>query len=224
MSKIAIVEDDTLMRDALAKTLREADFEPVCCSNFTLDAPDFIAELLRQNPDLILLDLHLPDHNGVILLRLLRKSSQTPVIMITSSSSEADEMIALDFGADDYITKPFNPQLLLLHIEAVLRRGNNQSTNIQFHNLTINLLEGSMKNERKTLTLTKNEMIILRILLRTPGKIVPRENLMTELWHNQEYINDNALTVNISRLRAKFAKLGLENAIVSRKGLGYILQ
>lgn len=224
MPKVAIVEDDPAMRGALSQILREASFEPVCCNNFSLDAPHFIAELLHQNPDLILLDLHLPDHNGAILLRLLRKSSEVPVIMITSSNSEADEMITLDFGADDYITKPFNPQILLLHIEAVLRRGNSQPSIIPFHHLTINLLDGSIKNDTKNLVLTKNEMVILRVLLRTPGKIVSRETLMTELWHNQEYINDNALTVNISRLRAKFAKLGLDDAIVSRKGLGYILQ
>lgn len=224
MSTIAIVEDDAAMRSALAQVLREADFEPVCYDNFALDAPHFVEELLKLSPDLILLDLHLPDHNGAILLRLLRKSSQVPVIMVTSSSSEADEMIALDFGADDYITKPFNSQLLLLHIEAVLRRGNNQPSTVPFHHLTINLLEGSIKNDTKTLVLTKNEIVILRALLRTPGKIVSREALMTELWHNQERINDNALTVNVSRLRAKFAKLGQDDAIVSRKGLGYILQ
>lgn len=224
MSKIAIVEDDAAMRSALVQILCEADFETITCDDFALDAPHFVATLLDQNPDLILLDLHLPDHNGVILLRLLRKSSQVPVVMITSSNSEADEMIALDFGADDYIAKPFNPQLLILHIEAVLRRGNNQPSVVPFHHLTINLLDGSIKNDTKTLVLTKNEMIILRVLLRTPGKIVSRETLMTELWHNQEYINDNALTVNISRLRTKFAKLGLDGAIVSRKGLGYILQ
>lgn len=212
------------MRRALAQTLQEADYETISCDDFALDAPNFVTQLLRQMPDLILLDLHLPGHNGAILLRLIRKSSQVPVIMITSSSSEADEMIALDFGADDYITKPFNPQLLLLRIEAVLRRGNSQPANVNFHGLTINLFDGSIKNSSKTLPLTKNEMIILRALLRTPGQIIARENLMTELWHNQEYINDNALTVNISRLRAKFAKLGRPNAIISRKGLGYILQ
>lgn len=224
MSRIVIVEDDATMRSALSQILSEADFEPVCFSDFALDAPHFVEKLLATSPDLILLDLHLPDHNGAILLRLLRKSSQVPVVMITSSNSEADEMITLDFGADDYITKPFNPQLLLLHIEAVLRRGNNQPSTVKFHDLTIDLLNGSIKNAIKTLELTKNEMVILRTLLRTPGKIVSRETLMTELWHNQEYINDNALTVNISRLRTKFAKLGLEEAIVSRKGLGYILQ
>ena len=224
MSRITIIEDDPAMRGALSQILSEADFEPVCYNNFALDAPHFVEELLKSSPDLILLDLHLPDHNGAILLRLLRKKSKTPVIMITSSNSEADEMIALDFGADDYVTKPFNPQLLLLHIEAVLRRGNNQPSIVPFHHLTINLLEGSIKNDTKTLELTKNEMVILRTLLKTPGKIISRETLMTELWHNQEYINDNALTVNISRLRSKFTKLGLEDAIASRKGLGYILQ
>lgn len=224
MSKIAIIEDDAAMRGALVQILHEAGFETAICDDFSLDAPHFIEKLLSTSPDLILLDLHLPDHNGAILLRFLRKSSEVPVIMITSSNSEADEMITLDFGADDYITKPFNPQILLLHIEAVLRRGNNQPSVTQFHHLTINLLDGSVKNDTKTLVLTKNEMIILRTLLRTPGKIVSRETLMTELWHNQEYINDNALTVNMSRLRAKFAKLGLDDAIVSRKGLGYILQ
>lgn len=224
MPRITIVEDDPAMRSALEQNLRAADYDTIECNDFSLDAADFVARLIKTSPGLVLLDLHLPDHNGAILLRLLRKSSQVPVIMITSSTSEADEMISLDFGADDYISKPFNPQLLLLRIEAVLRRGNSQPAETKFHDLTINLLDGSIKSPSKTLELTKNEMIILRALLRTSGKIVSRETLMTELWHNQEYINDNALTVNISRLRAKFTKLGLKDAIVSRKGLGYILQ
>lgn len=135
----------------LVQILQEDGYEAVSCNNFSLDAPDFVTTLLKLSPDLILLDLHLPDHNGAIILRLLRKSSQVPVVMITSSNSEADEMIALDFGADDYITKPFNPQLLILHIEAVLRRGNNQPTSIKFHHLTIDLLEGTMKDDVKTL-------------------------------------------------------------------------
>lgn len=224
MTRISIVEDDASLRNALIKTLREADYEVASFDHFALDAPHFTAELLQQNPDLILLDLHLPNHNGAILLRLIRKLSQAPIIMITSSNSEADEMVALDFGADDYMPKPFSSQLLILHIEAVLRRGNTQPTSTEFHGLTIDLLDGSIKNSSKTLSLTKNEMIVLRMLLKSQGKIISRESLMTELWHNQEYINDNALTVNISRLRAKFAKLGIEDAIISRKSLGYILQ
>ena len=142
---------------------------------------------------------------------------------LTSSGMEMDEVLSMSYGADDYITKPYNPQILLLRIAAVLKRFEGTNGPIKFHNLQVDLNKGVIESDQKRILLTKNEMIIFGHLLSHRGEIVTRDDLMTDLWNNHEYINDNALTVNVSRLRGKFKTLGMGEAIETRKGLGYIL-
>ena len=179
-------------------------------------------EILKVQPDLLLLDIHIPYLNGELLLQSLRKESNVPVIMVTSKNSEIDEALSISYGADDYITKPYNPTILLLRIAAVLKRvGEKQIPT--YKDLEINLQKGIIKRGMEEIVLTKNEMIIFHYLLNHQNKIVTREELMTDLWNNNEYINDNALSVNISRLRVKLKSVGYENAIDTRKGMGYIL-
>ncbi len=218
MKRIVIIEDDQVMRSELAELLRGAGYD-----SFTLD---YIStqNILALNPDLVLLDIHLPNQNGEQLLKELRATSETPVIMVTSSASEADELISMSYGADDYILKPYNPHILLLRISAVLKRSYHAPASRQFRQLRIDLDRGVIEDGNSRILLTKNEMIVLRHLLDSDGKIVTRDALMTDLWNNHEYINDNALTVTISRLRAKLKSLGADNAIDTRKGLGYVLQ
>ena len=127
------------------------------------------------------------------------------------------------YGADDYIIKPYNPNILLLRIGAVLKRLNNNSDTLIFKDLTINISKGIIKKGNEEIILTKNEMIIFSYLVNHQNKIVTRDELMTTLWNNEEFINDNALTVNISRLRTKLKSIGYDNAIDTRKGMGYIL-
>lgn len=129
----------------------------------------------------------------------------------------------MSYGADDYITKPYSPQILLLRIAAVLKRTETPSGPIKYRDIDVDLARGVIQNDRKRILLTKNEMIILGHLIKNRGKIVTRDELMTDLWNNHEYINDNALTVNISRVRAKMNTLGSGDAIETRKGLGYVL-
>ena len=143
--------------------------------------------------------------------------------MVTSRNSETDEALSISYGADDYITKPYNPNILLLRIEAVLRRTNSKSNLLSYKDLKINVEKGIIKRDDTEIVLTKNEMIIFYYLLNNQNRIVTRDELMTDLWNNEEFINDNALTVNISRLRAKLKDLGYEDAIDTRKGIGYIL-
>lgn len=223
MKRIAIIEDDSTMREALAALLRQSSYEVQVLDNYEASM------LLRDAPALLLLDLNLPAENGLEILKNLRKTSDLPVIMLTSSGFEADEALSMGYGADDYITKPYSPNILLLRIAAILRRTESTSRPTQYRNLKIDLDRGAIESlpdaagRRNRLLLTKNEMIILRHLLEHNGTIVTRDALMADLWNNQEYINDNALTVNISRLRTKLAKLGAADAIETRKNLGYIL-
>lgn len=227
MHRILIIEDDVAMRQALTNLLSSSDYTPVAIEEFSREK--LLSAILSSETDLILLDLNLPEQNGVQLLKQIRQTSQTPVIMVTSSNSEIDEVLSMEYGADDYVTKPYSPNVLLLRIAAVLRRSDTPSRMIKFRDLNINMARGTIEQKPngstkpKRILLTKNEMIILGHLLDHQGEIVARDALMTDLWNKQEYINDNALTVNISRLRAKLESLGAGDAIETRKGLGYIL-
>ncbi len=227
MQKVLIIEDEEAMRLQLADLLESSGYaaevlDLVQYSSHNLT--ELINQILQSQADLILLDINLADINGELLLKNLRAKNNTPVIMLTSSSSEMDEVLSMSYGADDYVTKPYNPQILLLRIAAVLKRfDTTRNTPVQYRDLKIDLVRGVMENDAKRIFLTKNEMIILSHLLDKQGEIVTRDDLMTDLWNNHEYINDNALTVNISRVRAKLKQLGAANAIDTRKGLGYVL-
>lgn len=226
MQKILVIEDEEVMRQGLVDLLRGSNYEAVALDfskNPANNLADIIDNILNIQPNLILLDINLPGINGELLLKSLRAKSEIPIIMVTSSSMEMDEVLSMSYGADDYITKPYNPQILLLRIAAVLKRMEAQSGPISFHGLQIDLNRGVIENAEKRILLTKNEMIILGHLLKHQGEIVTRDALMTDLWNNHEYINDNALTVNISRVRSKLKSLNLEDHIETRKGLGYIL-
>ncbi len=219
MEKILIIEDDELICDELSKLLEDYGYEPLILHNFS----NALQEILQLSPDLILLDINIPCQNGELLLQKIREGSNIPVIMVTSRNSETDEVLSMIYGADDYITKPYNPNILLLRIGAVLKRTNHLIENSTYKDLEINIQKGIIKKDNIEILLTKNEMIIFYYLLNHQNKIVTRDELMTDLWNNNEYINDNALTVNISRLRAKLKSVGYENAIETRKGIGYIL-
>lgn len=223
MNKIMIVEDDESISSELKELLQNSGYEAVVLQDFN----NSLNEILRVAPDLLLLDINIPYMNGELLLQSLRKSTNTPVIMVTSKNSETDEALSISYGADDYITKPYNPNILLLRIGAVLKRiktnyGAN-SNKLSYRDLLFDVQKGIIKKDSIEIVLTKNEMIIFSYLLSHKNKIVTRDELMTTLWDNTEFVNDNALTVNISRLRNKLKEIGYEDAIDTRKGQGYIL-
>ena len=220
MSKIYIVEDDRSIREELSELLRNSGYE----AEYLTDFSDSKAQILAANADLILMDINIPNLNGEQLLKEIRKETDTPVIMVTSRTSETDEVLSMSYGADDYITKPYNPTILLLRISAVLKRSAGTASVQTYHGLKVNDAKGSLTDGNKEMTLTKNEMIIFRVMLDRKGEIVTRDELMTALWDNDEFVNDNALTVNISRLRGKLAELGCDEAIETRKKQGYILR
>lgn len=219
MKKILIVEDDEKLRKNLKELLDASGYEALVLENFK----DSLKSILESNANLILLDINIPYINGEVLIREIRKESNVPIIMVTSRDSETDEALSISFGADDYITKPYNPNILLLRIGAVLKRSETTPIIVTYKDLKINMQKGTITKGDIELILTKNEMIIFNYLLNHQNKIVTRDELMTDLWSNNEYINDNALTVNVSRLRSKLKEVGYENIIETRKKVGYIL-
>lgn len=219
MKKIMIVEDDEVIKDELSELLKNSSYLVESVKNFKKAKE----EIFKYNPDLILLDINIPYLNGELLLKEIRKESSVPVIMVTSKSGEIDEALSITYGADDYITKPYNPTILLLRIQNIFKRMNQNNNALKYKDITVDLNKSELKKDDKVLVLTKNEMIIFSYLLNNKEKIVSRDELMTYLWNNEEYINDNALTVNISRLRSKLSSFGYENIIETRKGQGYIL-
>lgn len=219
MQKILIIEDEENIRNELKTLLENSGYEAIILKDFK----NSLTKIKEIKPDLILLDINIPYFNGQILLKEIREEENTPVIMVTSKNNETEEVLSMSYGADDYITKPYNPTILLLRINAVLKRLERNMSSIKYKDISINTQKGVLIKDNKEIILTKNEMIILNYLIQKRGKIVTRDELMTDLWNNSEYVNDNALTVNISRLRAKLEEVGCENAIETRKGLGYIL-
>lgn len=219
MKKIMIIEDDTIISKELYELLVNAGYEALILKDF-LNAKE---EVLKSNIDLILLDINIPYQNGEQLLKEIRKESNIPVIMVTSRANETDEILSISYGADDYITKPYSPTILLLRIQNIFKRLDNSTEVLKYKDLEVSLSRGILSGNNKELELTKNEMLIFQHLLNNQNRIVSRDELMTILWNNEEYINDNALTVNISRLRSKLEDFGYPNAIETRKGQGYIL-
>lgn len=219
MKKIAILEDDTSIALELKELLKNAGYQVLVITDYEKS----VELILKEQVDLALLDINLPTANGEIILKELRKKTTMPIIMLTSRVTEVDEILSMSYGADDYITKPYNPTILLLRIQNVLKRTENTTSSLIYNNIIVNPSKGILQSETSELSLTKNEMIIFLYLLNNKGNIVKRDELMTDLWNNNEYINDNALTVNISRLRTKLEEFGLKDVIETRKGQGYKL-
>ncbi len=219
MKKIFIVEDDKSICMELVEILENEGY----AASYLTDFEHSKEEILAAGADLILMDINIPGINGRNLLKEIRKESDIPVIMVTSRTSEMDEVLSMSYGADDFITKPYNPTILLLRIAAVLKRMEGSQNAASYRGAEVNFSKGTIRLGEKEQVLTKNEMIIFQRLLSSKDKIVSRDEIMTDLWDNEEYVNDNALTVNISRLRTKLAELGLPDAIETRKKQGYRL-
>ena len=219
MKKIFIVEDDKSICMELVEILENEGY----AASYLTDFEHSKEETLGAGADLILMDINIPGINGRNLLKEIRKESDIPIIMVTSRTSEMDEVLSMSYGADDYITKPYNPTILLLRIAAVLKRMEGSQNAASYRGAEMNFSKGTIRLGEKEQVLTKNEMIIFQRLLSSKDKIVSRDEIMTDLWDNEEYVNDNALKVNISRLRTKLAELGLPDAIETRKKQGYRL-
>ena len=221
MQKIMIVEDDQVIREELALLLENEGYAPIVGEDFST----ILEQAGRECPDLVLLDVGLPGRDGFSLCANLRKSVKAPVIFVTSRSSSLDEVRALSLGGDDYITKPYSIPVLLARIKAVLRRsGATDGTDVlEAAGLCVSLTKGTVSASGQTAELTRNELQILACLMAHAGQIVSRADLIETLWDNQIYIDDNTLSVNMTRLRTKLAEIGLPDAIKTRRGMGYQL-
>ncbi len=219
MKKILIVEDDIELSQELKILLEHNGYE----ASILTDFKNSLTTILESNVDLILLDINIPEMNGEYLLKEIRKSSNIPIIMVTSKSTELDEVISMSYGADDYITKPYNPTILLLHVEAIFKRLDNINTILAYRDIKLNLSKGVIETNSQEVSLSKNELKIFYYLLKNKNTIVTRDDIINYLWDNEEFVDDNTLTVNINRLRKKLTDLGLEDAIETRRGQGYIL-
>jgi DNA-binding response OmpR family regulator len=220
MARILIIEDDAFIRDELVMLLENEGYGVSAVTDFEAAASQ--AEQTRA--DLILLDLGLPGKDGFALCKEIRKASRAPVMFVTSRDNSLDELKALSLGGDDYITKPYNIPVLLARIKAVLRRSAEtaaQDDFLEVSGLRLDTAKATLSHDNKTIEATKNEIKILACLMRKPGEVVPRADLIEYLWDNQVYIDDNTLSVNMTRLRAKLDGLGLKDYIATKRGMGY---
>ena len=223
MSKILIIEDDEKLRKELEIFLNKNGYEATSLENFENPVKDVI----EINSDLILLDINLPNIDGEYILKEIRKVSNVPIIMITSKDNELDELISLNYGADQYVTKPFNLQILLAKIAGLLRRSKLTDTNqnkIDCQDFILNVSKSMLEKENTQIELTKNELKILYFLVSKRGQIVSREEIINYLWESESFIDDNTLTVNMKRLRTKLEEVELQDLIETRRGQGYILK
>lgn len=222
MKKIMIIEDEVIIREELKSFLSKYNYEVIAPSDFE----NIIEFILNENPDLILLDINLPIFDGYYICREIRKTSDIPIIIVTSRDSDMDELMSMNLGADDFVTKPYNTQILLARIAALLKRSggsSNTSKYLIYNNFKINLSNATISWEDKEIELTKNEIKILSCLIENKGSIVSREILMEYLWKSDYFVDDSTLTVNITRLRRKLEGIGIKDAIETRRGLGYIM-
>ena len=221
MQKIMIIEDDQFIRDELALLLENEGYLAVPVTDYT----DVIKQIRVHKPDLVLLDLGLPGRDGLALCAQIRKSSTLPVIIVTSRDSSADEFRGLSLGSDDYITKPYQPPLLLARIAAVLKRtqgmASREITLFTRNDVSLDIAKCCLSRKEQNVDLTKNEMKILHLLFQHPGTFVSRMDLIEYLWENRIFIDDNTLSVHVAKLREKLKSIGVEDFIETKRGMGY---
>lgn len=222
MSKIFIVEDEKTIREELSIFLSRYGYEIEAPENFE----NIIEDIKKSNSDLILLDINLPIFDGYYICREVRKFSEIPIIVVTSRDSDIDELMSMNLGADDFITKPYNTQILLARINSLIKRAypNEGITDvIEYNGVKVNILASTVEYNGKFLELTKNELKILHYLLNNRGNIVSRVDIMEYLWDSSMFVNDNTLTVNIGRIRSKIEELGVKDYIKTKRGQGYLV-
>lgn len=218
--KILLVEDDPTIRGAIACHIRSWGYEAIEVEDFGQVMEIFT----RTEPHLVLLDISLPFYNGFHWCTQIRQVSKVPIIFISSASDNMNIVMAMNMGGDDFITKPFDLNVLTAKVQAMLRRtydfaGTSQL--LEHGGAILNLSEGTLNWKGEKIELTKNEFRILKTLMERKERIVSRDDLMEQLWETDSFIDDNTLTVNVNRLRKKLEQVGLKNFIVTKKGLGY---
>ena len=223
MTKILVVEHDHQILQELVLLLHRNGFEARALRSF-----EYVPQqIVTAHPDLVLLDLNLPGIDGQQICREVRQLSNVPIIVVTSRNTDLDELMVLSLGADDFIAKPYNTQILLMHITSVLRRANSDvttGTKLSHAGVTLDSSSCKVSANQKSVELTKNELRILSLLMQNAGTVVSRQRIQEELWQSDEFVDDNTLTVNISHLRNTLASIGVEDFVMTRRGLGYVIE
>lgn len=221
LALIFLVEDDIKIRAELMKLLKKFGYDCQTSDDFAHMAD----AVLKSKPQLVLLDLNLPTYDGFFLCREIRRHSRVPIIVVTSRDSEIDELMSMNLGADDFITKPYNTQILLARIAAVMARAYPESilNFLTYHGVTIDLAKSTVSAEGGKAELTKNELRILNLLINGRGHVISRNEIMNALWQSDEFVDDNTLTVNINRLRKKLESIGVTDFLVTKRGQGYLV-
>lgn len=220
-AKIILVEDNQKIQKELCEFLSRYDYETKALNNFE----NLVEDILKERADLVLLDINLPVYDGYYICRAVREKSDVPIIVVTSRDSEMDELMSMNLGADDFISKPYNTQILVARISSLLKRTKHVKEDWQMTHkgLLINLSNSTACHGEEQIELSKNEVKILSVLVKHKEEIVSRDNLMEELWQSNEFVDDNTLTVNINRLRKKLDSIGLADYIVTKRGQGYLV-
>ncbi len=217
--KIFVVEDETEICKELSVLLQKYGYAYESSTDFA----HITDHILKAEADLVLLDINLPYQDGYTICREIRKQSDIPIIVLTSRNTDFDELMSLNIGADDFISKPYNAQVLIARIQKILKRTYEAQVNsVLIHKgLTINLLKAAASYGDKEIDLTKNELGILRLLVANKGNVIPRDAIIDELWQSDEFIDENTLNVNIVRLRKKLSEIGAPDYLETKRGLGY---
>ena len=222
MYKIFMVEDDEIIARSIREHLQAWNYDVCCVEDFS----NVVAEFVRFDPQLVLMDITLPFFNGDHWCSEIRKISKVPVIFLSSAADNMNIVMAVNMGADDFIPKPFDLEVLTVKIQAMLRRSYDfagTGSMLEHKGAILNLNETTLTYQEQKIELTKNEFRILEILMENKEKVVSRETLMTKLWESDNYVDENTLSVNVNRLRKKLEALGLEEFILTKKGIGYRL-
>ncbi|MGO4369472.1 response regulator transcription factor [Paenibacillus sp. 2TAB19] len=223
MFRIMIIEDDDKIRSIVADALRKWQYEVIELTSFERIRDEFTA----TQPHLVLMDVNLPVYDGFYWCQQIRAVSKVPILFLSSRDQNMDVIMAINMGADDYVQKPFDLSVLVAKVSALLRRNytyQDDSLQITHRQLVFHLSNSSVQFGAQTAELSRNEFIILQTLMRNIGKIISRDDLMQVLWNDEQFIDDNTLTVNVNRLRRKIAALGADDFIATRKGMGYIVE
>ena len=223
MYKILIVEDDLVIAREISIQIQNWGYETKVIEDFT----QVMAEFVSFSPQLVLMDISLPFFNGYYWCKEIRKVSKVPIVFLSSAADNMNIVMAINMGADDFIAKPFDPNVLTAKIQAMLRRSydfSGQMNLIEHRGAILNTSDATLMYQGERIELTKNDSRILQILMENKGNVVSRDMLMTRLWETDSYVDENTLTVNMARLRKKLEQAGLKNFITTKKGIGYLVE
>ncbi len=225
MYRIMIVEDDEKIRQIIAVSLRKWRYEVIEVTDFS----NVITDFTSSDPHLVLMDINLPILDGYHWCGQIRTISKVPIVFLSSRTQNMDMIMAMNMGGDDYVQKPFDLDVLVAKVNAIFRRkytydADQNTMELTHHGLYFYLANSTIQYQDQIVELSRNEFILLQLMMRNVGKIIARDELMQALWNNDQFVDDNTLTVNVNRLRKKITQLGLEDFIVTRKGMGYIVE